>query len=192
LQLTPYGQAANTSGLSPSSARKVASWLRESTNDQSAVALCAQLLRSFAAIPEQTDPMLRKTVAKNGARCSVKPDDFESVLGMWLEGYPIVGMFGSLDYVQRSKRKPAYSEWRQGVITAAESWETELDTFTDFLEATCRRFLPWLLRACGSLAVVSQSSWAIGFNWYELAREFETANVPDEPAQELQNTGEDT
>ena len=183
LRLTAFGVAANATGLSPSTARKIVDWLQAPKEPESGVALCADLLRTFSQIPEQTDPMLRKTVAKNGARCSVRPDDFELILEMWLQSLPIVDMFGALDYVRRSKRKPKYFQWREGVSFETETWESELDSFTDFLEATCRRFLPWILRACGSLVTVVQSPWAEGFPWYEMAHEIENANAPDAQTQ---------
>ncbi len=135
LQLTALGHATNASGLSPASARKLASWLRQSRDSESVIALCAQLLGPLPTFLSKRIPCSGKPSPRNGARCSVRPDDFEFVLGMWLEGELIVDMFGSFDYVKMLQAtNSTYTEWRMGITPASESWETELDIFTDFLE----------------------------------------------------------
>lgn len=86
----------------------------------------------------------------------------------------MIDMFIALPAVKRSKRKPSLEEWLSGK-KEGETWDAWYDQFIDFMIYNFQNFLPWVLRACYSLSMVSQSEIASTIvDWRALAESFES------------------
>lgn len=154
LRLTALGAGASRTGLSPATARKPTAFLGELDADAGLETVASLLLRTFADAPEQTNANLTKTVHNARSKFSVKPDDFEAVVGGWLVGTPLDRLFQALPWVTRSRRRPALGEWLAG-LPEHSTWDVEFDKFTDFVYQVFEGFLPWLLRSCGVLSEIA-------------------------------------
>ena len=156
-RLTEFGQAANSAGLSPQTARTLRSVLRELANVENSVPglvrVCVTLLSSLADVPEQTNSDLRKAVANPKSRVTVKQPDLALVLRQWLDGTPIESIFGEIPAVQRSRRQPSLQTWLAGV-SAETTWNDSFTRFHDFLRDCMEFFLPWILRAVRPIAAL--------------------------------------
>jgi len=178
LRLTPFGQAANATGFSPQSCRRLVAFLRAPRiADQSdLVVLASDLLRGFGTLTEQTNPHLRKVLSAPKSHFVVKPDDFQSVLHAWLADTPLEAIFATLPYVQRSKRAPAIHAWLDGSSNAA-GWDVEFDKFVEFTRTVFGGFLPWLMRACGRLSLHT-GGWGMQIPWKQWAEQLERRLEP--------------
>ncbi len=154
-RLTEFGQAANSAGLSPQTARTLRSVLRGLANVENSVPglvrVCVTLLSSLADVPEQTNSDLRKAIANPKSRVTVKQPDLDLVLRQWLEGTPIESIFSEIPVVQRSRRQPSLQTWLAGV-PGETTWNDSFTRFHDFLRDCMEFFLPWILRAVRPLA----------------------------------------
>ncbi len=150
IRLTLLGSAALASGLSPETARRLASSLPRIDLESSLAAICASLIRALPDVPEQGNSGLQKKLLKPRTQYPIGPDDLEEVLRQWLAGREPLDIFIDLPYVNRSKRA-GITEWSQG-SAINEGWSAVFDKFTDFINDTCSNFLPWILRASESLS----------------------------------------
>jgi len=173
IRLTPLGEAANTTGFSPKSCRRIVKYLRNTDNNGDVVAVSAKLLRNLGTLPEQTNGSLRKVLTVKGSRFCVKPEDFDSLIDLWLKGTSREKIFASLPYVQRSSIKPGIEEWLKG-SKANSGWDAVYDNFTDFIRTVVEVFLPWLLRSCRRLSP-HVGGWADKVQWLLWAEAIETA-----------------
>ena len=156
-QLTPFGEAANATGLSPSTARRLRSALSELQEEGSSrddlLGIGVTLLKSVADVPEQRNVDLRKGVANSRSRPIVKVDDLRQVLGGWLEGKPIETIFSEIPSHRRSSRQPNLQAWLRGVSTDS-SWNDQFTRFNDFISDCFEFFLSWLFNAAQPLAQI--------------------------------------
>ena len=184
LHLTPFGQAANATGFSPQSCRRIAAFLQEThmAGDEDLTVLASDLLRALGTLPEQTHQNLRKVLSTKNSRFAVKPVDFQYVLNAWLGGAPLEYLFAELPYVRRSTRSPRIQAWLSGV-SSASGWDTEFDKFVDFTTAVFGGFLPWLLRACSRLSMYT-GGWATQVPWNQWAEQLENRVDPASTADE--------
>ena len=174
VRLTPFGGAANSGGLSPTTARRLRTALGELAELGSSrgdlIAISVALLKSLADVPEQGNPDLRKAVANPKSRPIVRPDEFEFVLEGWLAGDAIETIFAALPANQRSKRRPGLQTWLQGV-SEDSTWTDQFAKFYDFMSASMEFFLPWVLRAADRLAEIDGhperpwGNWADFIEW---------------------------
>jgi helicase len=151
LTLTDVGAAANQTGLSPITVRRLLATLSGLADDGDLPAVGSMLLRGLADVPEQQNMNLSKTVNNSASRFMIKPDDFAPVIESWIGGVPLDQMFHSLPANQRSKRKPQLDLWLQGVSDESQ-WEDVFEQFTDFVHSVLENYLPWLLRSASILA----------------------------------------
>lgn len=168
-QLTDFGQAANASGLSPASARRLRQVLSEIPDAGSTradlVRIGSRFLRDLASVPEQTNPDLRKAVESANSRPIVRLDDIEIVLHLWLAGESIETIFAALPSNQRSKRRPGLQTWLDGV-SEDSTWTDQFAKFYDFVNGCLQFFLPWMLRAARSMEALQVET---GRPWREWA-----------------------
>ena len=178
LHLTPFGQAANGTGFSPQSCRRIAAFLRQNrlVKDETLTNLASDLLHALGTLPEQTHQDLRKVLSTSSSRFSVKPTDFQRVLDSWLSDTPLEYIFAALPYVERSKRIPRIQAWLFGSSNASV-WDTEFDKFVDFTRAVFVGFLPWLMQACGRLSTYT-GGWAIEIPWSQWAEKLDSRADP--------------
>ena len=171
-QLTPFGKAASSSGLSPTTARKLRSALRELSDRGSSrtelVAISVELLKRLGAVPEQGNPDLRKAVVNPKSRPVVRLDELNLVLDMWLAGVSIETIFESLPSNKRSKRRPGLQTWLQGV-TEDSTWTDQFAKFYDFMSNCVEFFLPWVLRAARPLAEIDTHPERPWLEWARFA-----------------------
>jgi helicase len=178
LHLTPFGHAANATGFSPQSCRRIAAFLQRNrvVGDGTLTDLASDLLRELGTLSEQTHHDLRKVILAKGSLFPVKPNDFERVLDSWLGGTPLQYIFAALPYVLRSKRTPKIQVWLSGSSNAV-GWNGEYDKFVDFIRAVFGGFLPWLMRACGRLSTYT-GGWATQVPWSQWADDLENRVDP--------------
>ena len=187
LRLTDFGQQANKTGFSPDSCRRIVLVLQSSPPYQTEnlfdllgeesfnltrllVSTASKLLRELGTLPEQPNHDLKKALSGTKVRrLRVKPEDFENVLTLWLEGEYEEIIFSELPSVKRSKAKerPSINQWIGGTSEISD-WDAEFDRFTDLISAVFINFLPWLMRACDYLSTISQD-WSTNINWQEWA-----------------------
>ena len=156
-RLTPFGEAASSSGLSPATARRLRTALGEITDQGSSraslIAISVALLKSLGDVIEQENPDLRKAVKNPRSRPVVRLKDLELVLDLWLSGEHIETIFAELPTNKRSRRKPGLGAWLQGVPEDS-TWTDQFAKFYDFVSNCVEFFLPWVLRAARPLAEI--------------------------------------
>jgi helicase len=172
LQLTPFGIAANRTGFSPRSARRIVTALRADAPGLELAVVGAHLLRDLGDIPEQPSGKFRQLLRKPRTRFYVTPDDVEDVLTMWLENRAVEEIFACLPKVRRSSIKPAVDDWLEG--RPSSGWDAAFDGFVDFIAGVIQSFIPWLFRACETLAPHA-GGWSEELPWRQWADEVETA-----------------
>ena len=153
--LTRFGEAANVSGLSPGTAKRLRSELLKFDQVGQGIPVlldvCIGLLNSLGNVPEQRNSDLRKAVENPRSRPIVRQTEFRLLLNHWLEGKSLEGIFAELPSNQRSTRSPNLRTWLQGVSTDS-TWNDQFTKFNDFISDCFEFFLPWLLNAAGIIA----------------------------------------
>ena len=157
VQLTPFGEAANSGGLSPGTARKLRKALNafsdEGTSREDLINVGVRLLKELADVPEQSNPDLRKAVVNPRSYPIVRLDELELVLDLWLGGESLENIFATLPSTQRSRRRPGLQLWLEGVPEDS-TWTDQFAKFYDFISNCVAFFLPWVLRAARPLAEI--------------------------------------
>lgn len=158
LKLTELGRAANSSGFSPESCRRILKFLRSSPIPSEVCSAVSILMTEFADLPEQSNNDLKKAVkrASNNRFC-VKKEDFEDVVRKWTDGMPTERIFAELPYAKRSKRPVTIDAWCAGLEQTSSSWDDEFDGFLDLISGVFQSYLPWLMRACDHLGKLAPS-----------------------------------
>ena len=155
VRLTKFGEAASSSGLSPSTARRLRQALGTLGDGQggrsSLVTISAALLKSLGDVAEQSNPDLRKAVQRPRSVPVVRMNELEAVLSRWFSGEPIDDIFAQLPSNLRSSRRPTLQAWLQGVIEES-TWTDHFAKFYDFMDNCIEFFLPWVLRSARGLA----------------------------------------
>ena len=158
-RLTPFGEAASISGLSPATARRLRMALGgvsdQGSSREDLIAISVALLKSLSDVTEQRNPDLRKAVANPRSRPVVRLDELELVLDLWLAGEPFETIFAELPANQRSQRRPGLRAWLQGVPEDS-TWTDQFAKFYDFMDNCVAFFLPWVLRAARPLAEIDE------------------------------------
>lgn len=170
LALTDVGLAANQTGLSPLTVRKLIESLANIPEGESLSNAGALLLRRLADVPEQQNANLTKTVSNSRSRFVVKPNDFSNVIEGWIRGVPLDALFQSLPANQRSRRRPQLDLWLEGASDESQ-WEDVFENFVDFVHSVLENYLPWILRAAGVLAPHAQLTGE--FPWNDWADQVE-------------------
>ena len=96
LALTEIGSAANQTGLSPMTARRLLGKISEVADDADLPSVASSFLQGLADAPEQQNANLTKTVANARSRFVIKPADFAVVIVGWLSGVSLDQLFHSL------------------------------------------------------------------------------------------------
>ena len=153
--LTRFGEAANASGLSPGTAKKLRGELLKFDQAGQGIPMLLDisvaLLNSLGNVSEQRNSDLRKAVENPRSRPIVRRADFRLLLNDWLEGKSLEGIFAELPSNQRSTRSPNLQTWLQGVPTDS-TWNDQFTKFNDFISDCFEFFLPWLLNAADTIA----------------------------------------
>lgn len=158
LKLTELGRAANSSGFSPESCRRILNYLRLNAIPSEVCSAVCNLMTEFADLPEQSNNDLRKAVKKpSNNRFCVKKQDFEDILRKWIDGIPTERIFAELPYAKRSKRAVTIETWFAGLEQTATTWDDEFDGFLDLISGVFQSYLPWLMRACDHLGKLAPS-----------------------------------
>ena len=154
-QLTEFGMAANSAGLSPVMARKLRAGLRALSDRgrgrDDLLVISVSLLKELAQVPEQGNRDLRRAVISLKNRPIVRLDEMEYVLNLWLAGESIENIFAELPRNKRSTRKPALEFWVRGVPEDG-NWNDQFAKFFDYVNNCLVFFLPWVLRAARNLS----------------------------------------
>ncbi len=185
IQLTQLGSAANATGLSPVACRAILTML-DSTDfiGMTPESVGAEVLRQMASVPEQTNGKLTKRLAGSKNHYAVEGEDLEPLLASWMAGLDEVELFRQLGLVRRSKRKPPLDAWLAGEAESP-TWPDVFDQFIDFRSITLTGFLPWVLRACSSLAVLVDAEGMGQVAWSRLADFVETGTSNERAAAAL-------
>ena len=172
VRLTPFGEAANSGGLSPATARRLRKTLSEvsyrGSSREDLIAISVALLVSLAGVAEQGNTDLRKAVANPKSRRVVRLDELEMVLDLWLAGESIETIFALLPANRRSKRRPGLQTWLQGV-TEDSTWTDQFANFYDFMNNCVWFFLPWAFRAARPLAEIDMQPERPWGDWARFA-----------------------
>ena len=154
-QLTEFGIAANSAGLSPVMARKLRAGLTTLSDlggaREDLLIIAVALLKELAQVPEQGNRDLRRAVVSARNRPIVRLDEMGFVLDRWLRGASIENIFAELPRNLRSARQPALEFWIRGVPEDSK-WNDQFATFVDYVNNCLVFFLPWVLRAAKHLA----------------------------------------
>lgn len=157
IRLTKFGQAANLSGFSPHSCRRMVEFL--SADDfEVGPPLFTKLLREFYDIPEQSNDVLRKIFSGINHKNIVTASNLE---GMLKELFTL----GDRRTVFDSLRSPKS-------VAKAETVETMFEDFVAFVDTVVGNFLPWLLRGLECISPFGSEA-ASYINWADMAREIE-------------------
>ena len=155
IHLTPFGEAANNTGLTPATAKLLRTALEDlrdlGTSRDYLVQMCLKLLQSLGNAAEQTNPDLRRGVSNKNSRPIVRMNELEHVLTGWLQGDQLQHIFATTPSKTRSRRQPSLQLWLNG-IPEDNAWADEFAKFSEFINSTMGFFLPWMLRAAQQLA----------------------------------------
>lgn len=160
VRLTEFGEAANRSGFSPATCRRLVAFL---SNERFAEGptLYAELIREFADIPEQSNGAIRKIVDRDNHRHPVKDQHLESV---------IEDLLAPLNLREAFDRLRAKSARRSN---AGEDYvDKQFDNFVSFSTDIIGHFLPWLLRGLEALSRHGTEE-AFLTSWVGMARHVE-------------------
>jgi len=171
LRLTVFGKAANSTGFSPDSCRRIVHFLRQPQSEIAIESICVRLLLDFGSFPEQNNRELRKIASNKRAKFRVKAEDISSIIRLLLNGATAEDIFATLPAVRASSIEPRVDRWLVGDADA-QKWDEEFDKFAEFVKTVLRDFLPWTLRSCARLKSFA-GGWADTVEWDEWAGMFE-------------------
>jgi len=172
LQLTDFGKAANVTGFSPDSCRRIVAFLRSPNRVVNIVSLSGRILRELGTLPEQTNRELRKIATGQRTQFRVKSEDIEGVIEGWLNGQKREEIFAGLPSVQKSKISPSIDVWLEG-RGGAQKWDEYFDKFAEFMNTSIQEFLPWVMRACSRLNAFADG-WSMAVEWGDMARRIQS------------------
>jgi helicase len=159
VSLTELGVAANRSGFSPGTVRKLVEFLNEETLSLNPIQLVANALKQFSGVPEQSNHYLIKICESDSHRQFLKSADLASVVSFWLSGRSTREIFESLPTFIKTKSKP-------------ESIEAQFENFVGFVDSVMQSFAPWLMRSMDVLKTFGTEA-AQNFDWRGLAEKLE-------------------
>ena len=179
--LTPFGEAASTSGLSPRTARKLRDELRRfdqpGESREALLDIASALIGALGNMPEQRNGDLRKAVENPKSRPVVRLNEFRGVLNAWMDGESLDAIFSELPSNRRSSRTPNLRTWLRGV-SSDSTWNEQFTKFNDFVGDCLEFFLPWLLNAARPIAEIDglpDRPWLMWARFIELGVDTEWA-----------------
>ena len=172
-RLTDFGTAANKTGFSPESCRRIHQFLislvgrllMEHTD------VCHAAIRELGDLPEQGSTDLKRALTNPRSHSPVKAADLARLIQGWLRGVPLEDIFANLQSSRKSKVNPRIDVWREGVADLTD-WDARFDKFMDFVSSVLENFLPWLLSACELLSPIVNEPLA-ALPWRDWARMME-------------------
>lgn len=168
LRLTALGTAVNVTGFSPASARRILRFT-ESVSEMTVTDVGSAALIALGGLPEIHSAELANSL-KPKTRFLIRPEDLAGLINMRRQQVSFAESFALLPFVMRSKRQPSVSAWLEGA--PSESWDSQFDSFTQFVQTVIQQNLPWLLRACGTLSEAAEHPSA-HLDWFEWADSLE-------------------
>jgi helicase len=158
IRLTEFGQAANLSGFSPHTCRRMVEFLSADAFEEGPL-LLTKILEEFHDIPEQSNDVLRKIFSGMNHKNVLTSRNLEGMLRELLTPIDRRMVFENL----RSAKSKA----------KADTVETMFEDFVAFVDAVVGNFLPWLLRG---LEIISPygSETASDIKWTGMARDIES------------------
>lgn len=153
IRLTEFGKAANRSGFSPTSCRRMVEFL-SSEQFASGPVLFTDLLRHFNQLPEQPSDELRKIFSGATHRNAVKDHNLAQVFTDLFALKDVRVVFDAL----RNKNSKAQEDYV----------ETQFENFVSFVDTVIVNFLPWLLRGFDALKAYG-SAQADALDWSSMA-----------------------
>jgi helicase len=178
MRLTALGQAANRTGLSAQSVRKLVGFLRNLRDDLSLDVLAARLLQATGDFPEQNNATLAKLAAGTLKRSYIGTPDLGTLCTQWCEGVPFEQMFVGLPKARSSSSSVTPHDWARG-SRESEYVAAQYDKFIEVVEYTFGVFLPWVFRACHALAPVVDNPVVTARDWFRDAEALEFARITD-------------
>ena len=166
-KLTPFGQAAVASGLSPKSCRAIMQFFESNSPFDELSELVGKMLAELGSLPEQPNRHWRKEVQKPSKACRVKVADAASVVDGWFKGRSMLELFTALPSVKKSKSKVSVTDWVAG-LDEPVSWDEEFDAFVDWVNGVIVSFASWLTSSCSGLSSETVG-WASSVDWLQLA-----------------------
>ncbi len=158
IRLTEFGQAANLSGFSPRTCRRMVEFLSADAFEVGPP-LFTKLLSDFHDIPEQSNHVLQKIFSGMSHKNVLKEHNLESMLQ---------------ELLTRSDRRRVFESLRNPKSTAKEDTvETMFEDFVAFVDSVVGNFLPWLLRGLESISPYGSEA-ASDIDWAGMAREIES------------------
>ena len=158
IRLTEFGQAANLSGFSPRTCRRMVEFLSADAFEVGPP-LFAKLLGHFNDIPEQSNDVLRKIFSGMSHKNVLTADKLEGMLRMLLTPIDRRKVFENL-------RSPASK-------AKADTVETMFEDFVAFVDTVVGNFLPWLLRGLESIRPYGSEAASV-IEWAGMARGIES------------------
>jgi helicase len=162
VRLTPVGEAANLSGFSPDSVRRMLEYLAAPLElHQTPYKFLTDLLVFFSSLDEQQNYLWKKVVSEPGQRHPLKLSDIEEVLIKLANRQEMRIVFEQLPARRRSTAGSDYVD-------------KQFDQFITLIESLISGFLPWLLRGLSILAPFS-GEMAQRIQWLQLVSFVETS-----------------
>lgn len=161
VRLTPIGNAANLSGFSPDSARRILEYLADPSVRPLTIALMVQLLLAFSHLDEQQNYLWRKVVSEPRQRHPLKLDDMQTVLTKLAQSQDMRSIFEQLPARARSK-------------ASVDNVDKQFDQFVTLIDSLVLNFLPWLLRGLSSFSPFGSDAGR-AVDWAQLASEVENS-----------------
>jgi helicase len=151
IRLTTLGMAANRTGYSPISCRRILRAMSSLPAQVDDLDYCATLMLELGTVPEQRNDRLRKMVAGGSERFCVKRADLAAVIRGWAGQQALIEMFRELPATRRANRQVSFDDWLADP-SLSETWTSTYDSFIDFVEQCLGQFLPGVLSACAEFA----------------------------------------
>lgn len=164
IRLTAVGQAANSSGFSPGSARKMLEYLASTSPLPTGIPLLDQLLFVFGNMDEQQNYLWKKIINNPGQRHPLKQEDMQVVLEKLARRMNMHTIFEELPARVRARARPKQP--------SEDSVDKQFDQFVTLLDSLVYGYLPWLIRGLSIFAPFgSEAGQAV--NWDSFAIEVE-------------------
>lgn len=187
IRLTPFGIAANRTGLSPQSCRAIRAFLRTPLAASDFWGFCSHILLGLGTAPEQQNSFLyQMSLGKNPKRFFVTAQDVPALLKGYYSNAPLPALFASLPKAIKSKSQISVSNWVTGQ-SSSDFIEEQYDKFVDFVEYGFGNYLPWMLRSCDTLAQFG-AEWAKNIEWKNAISALENARAVDRTIEDEQTS----
>ena len=174
IRLTPFGEAAKNTGLTPTTAKRLRTTLDEFRDHGTSTAdlthICVRILQLLGNAAEQANAELRKGVSNPKSRPIVRINELNYVVTGWLSGNQLQDIFATTPSKTRSTRRPRVQNWLNGIVED-NSWADEFAKFSEFVDSTMTLFLPWMLRAAQQITELEdhpEKPWNEWANFLEL------------------------